>query len=817
MLISVPMFSLTLRKKFIIGTALLILLVGSALGLLVRHELHNRFEEEIHKRGLSIARYIAEAAEIPLITENSVSLRLLVNDYRKIDKDIQYIYIHTSNKDLITHTFGMQAPENLIKQALQQSRGASEHFIKLNSGDGMIYDISVPIQKGALGTVHIGIYEAVIQKNVQGVLMKMLPFVLAILALGISAAVTFAAAITRPVALLTKGVQRFSEGELGDPILITSSDEIGQLAVAFNNMTERLFSTTVSRQYMEKLIDSMDDVLIVISPAGVIQSVNRAFSELFGYRPEDVIGHRLEGLDEKGIPGCICSAFATALQGAPVHGVECSGRNADGKEIPILFSMAVMKDDSGSPQAIICAAQNITNLKKVQDELRQKQSEMEEINRNLEQIVASRTAELAIGNEGLRAEVAERQKKTEELRAARDAAESANRAKSEFLANMSHEMRTPLNSIIGGTDYLESDGFTPEQKRCLTMIRQAGDSLLVLINDLIDLSRIEAGQLEIVQRPFNLPDTLERAILMLGREAERKRIQLTLNTDPDVPHFLEGDQMRLQQILVNLLSNAVKFTDPGGAVAVTVSRAAEQEGLTPLTFVVRDSGIGIDPLKLNVIFESFAQADTSITRRYGGSGLGLAISRKLVEAMGGSITVESVPGVGSTFTFTIGFAQHEHAVRPQTALPKVDEPAAAAPTPPLQEGNSRRVLLVDDALENRELMRLLLLKLPLTLDEAVNGQEALNLFEQNRYDLIFMDIQMPVMDGYTATRMIRRQEERSGRTRTIIIALTAHAYEADIRACLEAGCDDHIAKPFKKKTLMQCLETHMQGISYEQQ
>lgn len=808
------MYLLSMRKKFIIGTAILILLVGSALGLLVGHELHNRFEEEIHKRGLSTARYIAEAAEIPLITENKVSLQLLVNDYRKLDPDIGYIFIVTPRDELLVHTFGLSIPSQLIRKAIQKMP-QSEHFVLLDTDEKPIYDISVAIQKGALGTVHIGVYESVVEQNVHGVLMKMLPFVLIILAVGIIAAIAFAAAITRPVALLTKSVKRFSLGEQNEPITISARDEIGQLAIAFNDMTEKLRSTTVSREYMEKLIDSMNDVLIVITPDGVVQSVNRAYSELFGYEPGAIVGRKVEEFTEDGAPLCMYSAFNSALLGGPVHGIECTCRTSNGEFMPMLFSMAVMKDESDKPQAVVCAAQNITNLKKVQDKLRQKQSEMEEINRNLEEIVASRTAELAIGNEGLRAEVAERQKKTEELRAARDAAESANRAKSEFLANMSHEMRTPLNSIIGGTDYLDSDTFTPDQQRCLTMIRQAGDSLLMLINDLIDLSRIEAGQLEIVNRPFNLPDTLERVVLMLGRDADKKNILLTLETAAGVPHFLDGDQMRLQQVLVNLLANAIKFTDPGGVVSVTVSSPAEQGTPTPVTFAVRDTGIGIDSLKLGMIFESFAQADASITRRYGGSGLGLAISRKLVEAMGGNIRVESIPGVGSSFTFTIAFTQSEKTGDSGLKLPLAEPVVTIPQEESLKLGDTKRVLLVDDALENRELMRLLLLKLPLTLDEAVNGQEAYNLFEKNNYDLVFMDIQMPVMDGYTATRMIRRFEEQTKQKRTSIVALTAHAYEADIRACLDAGCDDHIAKPFKKKTLLQCLSTHIRGISHE--
>lgn len=809
------MLSLSLRRKSIIGTVLLILLVVAALGILVRHELHNRFEEEVHKRGLSIARYIAEAAEIPLITENSVSLRLLVNDYRKIDKDIEYIYIVNPKKELITQTSDMQNPDNLIKQAHRKTGDESEHFLKLDSSHGLIYDISVPIQKGALGTVHIGLYEAVIENNVHGVLMKMLPFVIVILVLGIGAAVTFASAITRPIILLTRGVQRFSTGELEEPIVITAQDEIGQLAAAFNDMTEKLRSTTVSREYMEKLIDSMNDVLIVISPEGIVRSVNRAYCELFEYKPNEVIGRRIEEFGEIDTPLCIYSAFKQALSDERVHGIECTCRKSNGEPVPMLFSMAVMKDESNNPQAVICAAQNITNLKKVQDALHQKQAEMEEINRNLEAIVVSRTAELAIGNEGLRAEVAERKKKTEELRAARDAAESANRAKSEFLANMSHEMRTPLNSIIGGADYLDSAMLTTDQQRCLTMIRQAGDSLLVLINDLIDLSRIEAGQFEIVNQPFNLPDTLERALLMLGRNADKKHIQLDLEMAPNVPRLLNGDQMRLQQVLVNLLSNALKFTDVNGTVQVSVISAAEQDGLIPVTFEVRDTGIGIDPSKLNMIFESFAQADASITRRYGGSGLGLAISRKLVEAMNGTIQVASLPGVGSTFTFTINFGKPENLAEHSPKPPASEPKHVAVPDQTISSRETKRILLVDDSRENRELVRLLLLKFPVQMDEAVNGKEAVDLFEKNSYDLIFMDVQMPVMDGYTATRMIRRIEEKSGNRKTIIVALTAHAYESDIRACLEAGCDDHIAKPFKKNKLMQCLSTHLRGIPYE--
>jgi len=338
----------------------------------------------------------------------------------------------------------------------------------------------------------------------------------------------------------------------------------------------------------------------------------------------------------------------------------------------------------------------------------------------------------------------------------------------------------------------------------------------VQVNDLIDLARIEAGQLELVAQEFNLADTLETAVHILSLDARQKQLDLSLAIAPDIPHFVVGDQSRLQQVLVNLVANAVKFTDNGGKVTVSVQSGQSDQHSVEVYFLVRDTGIGIESEKIDMIFETFAQADSSITRRYGGSGLGLAISRRLVEAMGGSFSVESVPGVGSSFAFSLRFPLSEHAVaehrnRPAGTVGVSTAQGVAAPDSP---DRFSQVLLVDDSVENRALMRLLLARQPLIIDEASNGREALDLFEQNEYSLVLMDIQMPIMDGYTATRMMRRIEERSGRRPTPVVALTAHAYEADIRRCREAGCDDHIAKPFKKKGLLECLAGYLPGIEH---
>jgi Amt family ammonium transporter len=303
---------------------------------------------------------------------------------------------------------------------------------------------------------------------------------------------------------------------------------------------------------------------------------------------------------------------------------------------------------------------------------------------------------------------------------------------------------------------------------------------------------------------------------MLRLDAQQKQLVLSLTTAADIPHVVIGDQARLQQVLVNLISNAIKFTDNGGNVTVSAQRGQSDVHTMEVYFLVSDTGIGIEPDKIDMIFETFTQADSSITRRYGGSGLGLAISKRLVEAMGGSFNVESTPGVGSSFRFNITFSLPDHAVAVHKDLPGetagnaaiVDAEDLASP------GSSSLVLLVDDSLENRELMKLLLARQPLTIDEANNGREAVELFERNDYALVLMDIQMPIMDGYAATGMMRRIEERTGRRRTPIIALTAHAYEADIRRCKEAGCSDHIAKPFKKKGLLHCLAGYLKGIEH---
>ncbi len=387
-----------------------------------------------------------------------------------------------------------------------------------------------------------------------------------------------------------------------------------------------------------------------------------------------------------------------------------------------------------------------------------------------------------------------RKRNEEALKIAKKQAEAATRATSEFLANVSHEIRTPLSAVLGMIDLLSGTHLTPSQQKRAHIIKSAAEALLDLLNDMLDLSKIEAGRLDLEAIDFDLRSVLSNAVSLLELRASDKNISLTYSVSDAVPRILNGDPNRLRQVMLNLINNAVKFTENGQVVVRTEAEDLSHEGVI-LHCSVADTGIGIPPQKLDSIFDRFTQADSSTARKYGGSGLGLPISHQLVKAMGGKMWVESNVGLGSTFHFTVPLA---------LGNPVVDADSAISAEFPAFTGlEGMRVLLAEDNMFNQAVAVEVLNKLGCSVHVASDGKEAVEAFAQQPFDIILMDLQMPYMDGFEATRRIRETE--AGAT-IPIIAQTAHAFDQDRERCIAAGMDEHIYKPITTRQLLRIFE-----------
>ena len=630
--------------------------------------------------------------------------------------------------------------------------------------DPPVYDLSTPIALAGqqLGVLRFGLDMSALKAANRQLLLQGAAIAGGELLLSVALLTVLGLWLTRQLVQLTRAAEAVGQGRVTPDPVVEGEDEVGQLGRAFNAMSaairerigelealhdkERGLAREASEANgrFEALLEAMDIGVLLADRGGHVLYMNEHLPRVWALPPSPE-PERLASLERI---EAICRGCVSGPKRAPVFAPVDDVRELhldDGRTL-LQRSFAV-RDDEGREIGRLWLSEDIT---------------------------ADRAAE-------------------DELRRAKEEAEKANRAKAAFLATMSHEIRTPMNGIIGMTDVVLDGPLSDEQRESLGWVKSSADSLMGILNDILDYSKVEAGQMTMEAVDFDLPALLADTLALFSAQASAKSIALTSRLEPGLPSLVVGDPLRVRQVLSNLVSNAIKFTDRGG---VTVGLASLAEGMIVLT--VRDSGIGIAADKIDQVFAPFSQADSSTTRNYGGTGLGLSIVSRLVELMKGRLSVQSEPGEGTVFRVDLPL--------PAARNRDAQAPAQAADAEVLTLDAD--VLIAEDTPVNQVLLKRLLSRHGVRITQASDGAQAVEACRKRHFDLVLMDVQMPVMDGLDATRHIRALDDVYWQ-HAPIIAITANALEEDRQHCREAGMNDFISKPFHARQLIETLARHL--------
>ncbi len=792
------------------------------------------------------------------------------------------------------------------------------------TGDWQAVQLRVAVQtqresQGMISVVH-GMDEEILASRAKAVAkmgkarfraaLILIIFLIFTVVLGIILAIRFTGQITKPLRKLQFGSRALAQGDFSQRVNIESNDELSDVGRAFNDMAVRLSelyqALARSEAHFRSLIENAADLIMVFDHAGRFRYISPAVESLLGQAPANLVGRPAADYIHSDHPDVLAMFSGNALEWSVLPSFEFRIQSNDGSTL-ILEGSASNRLDDEAVRGIVVNARDATARKEAEYQVRK-------LNEELEQRVAERTAE---------------------LRESKELAEAANRAKGEFLANMSHEIRTPMNGVIGMAGLALHAQSEEERAECLRTVVKSGESLLDIINDVLDFSKMDVGKLTLAEEPFNVRDCIADCLRTLAAKAHEKKLELMFEVEACVPAEIIGDSGRLRQVLLNLVGNSIKFTHKGHvALSVLLAPVEGDDHALALRFIVEDTGIGIEKSQQKDVFKPFTQADSSTTRQYGGTGLGLTICSKLVGMMGGNIGLESEPGQGTKIFFNArfnrvpasetpavmaarslqillvdGYAKHaaimaqlltqwghapklcqtfqqawsylvksgavpdavivnESSVDDYSALqiallPEQEAFArklitlrnAVAHSPDrnripagyvmirpvkhsdlfalleqISSGNNsltklaekvcspslsnetgriqhRRILLVEDNKVNQVVARKMIERLGHSVVLAENGSIALQLLEQSAFDLVFMDVQMPVMDGLEAVAHIRRKEQIAGlEHRQTIVAMTAHALYGDRERILAAGMDDYITKPVSQAELARVIE-----------